>query len=213
MVEMQEECVELGKSSPEPDTEGEAIEMMGIPVLDDATEHEALEAYAEEAEKDEDLQQDGKEVKEILRTVTPTTSTPTHRQIEAMQIGELSLERRNFIAMKEMCEDSDDAKTKAIEELKTYVKKQDQKATVVKLDCSNWLNQAWHDQRYYRARKAGVPHSVAWRKEKGRRHATLFRQRGVAERAQQRRDLEEQWRADHMSGNASIPTTRRTTTA
>ena len=30
--------------------------------------------------------------------------------------------------------------------------------------------------------------------------ATLFRQRGVAERAQQRQDLEEQWKAEHMSG-------------
>ena len=145
----------------------------------------------------------------MLRTVTPTTSTLMHRQIEAMQIGELSLERRNLIAMKEMCEDSDEergleqsiaAKTKAIEELKTYVKKQDAKATVVKLDASNWLNQSWHDQRYYRAREAGIPHSVAWRKEKGRRRATLFRQRGVADRAQQRRELEEQWRAQHMSG-------------
>ena len=112
--------------------------------------------------------------------------------------------------MKEMCEDSDEerglkqsiaAKTKAIEELKTYVKKQDQKATVVKLDSSNWLGQTCHDQRYYRAREAGVPHSVAWRK-------------GVAERAQQGRDLEEQWKAERMSGKRKYSDyTRLTTTA
>ena len=93
LTEMPEEQPELGKSSAEHDTEAEAIEIMGIPVLDDATEHEALEVYAEEATNDEDLQQDGQEVKEMLRTVTPTTSTLMHRQIEAMQIGELSLER------------------------------------------------------------------------------------------------------------------------
>ena len=110
--------------------------------------------------------------------------------------------------MKEMCEDSDEergleqsiaAKTKAIEELKSYVKKQDAKATIVKLDSSNWLNQSWHDQRYYRAREADIPQSVAWRKEKGRRRATLFRQRGVADRAQQRRDLEEHGRPSRPS--------------
>ena len=105
-MELQEEELELGKLSTEHDTEAEALEIMGVPVLDDATEHEALEAYAEEAEKGDDLQQHGKDVKEMLRTATPTTSAPMHRQIEAMQIGELSLERRNLIAMKEMCEDS-----------------------------------------------------------------------------------------------------------
>ena len=100
-----------------------------------------------------------------------------HRQIEAMQIGELPLERRNLIAMKEMREDSDEergleqsiaAKTEAIQELKTYVKtqdRQDQKPAVVKLDSSNWLSQTWHDQRYNRAREACKPHSIAWRKK------------------------------------------------
>ena len=121
------------------------------------------------------------------------------------------IERRNLIAMHDMIcarittksdglQKTIDAKTKAIEERKTDAKNQDQRATVGKLDSSNWLNQTWHDQRYYRAREAGVTHPVTWRKEKGRRRATLFRQRGVAERAQQRRDLEDQWKAEHMSG-------------
>ena len=92
-----------GKSSTEHDTEAEALEIMGVPVLDDATEHEALEAYAEEAERDEDLQQDGQEVKDQDRH-----SDYEHPHAQTMQIGELSLERRSFIAMKEMCEDSDE---------------------------------------------------------------------------------------------------------
>ena len=161
-------------------------------------------------------------MKEILRTVTPTTSTLICRQIEAMQIGELSLERRNLIAMKEMCEDSDEergleqsiaARTKPIEELKAYVKKQDQKATVVKLDSSNWLS---HTGTIKGTTEPGklvyhIPLHGARKRDAAVQRSSDSR---VAERAQQRRDLEEQWKAEHMSGKRKYSDyTRLMTTA
>ena len=101
--------------------------------------------------------------------------------------SELVLEKKTLVNMKELCEDSDEERTvekaikerteiiERIERLKEYIKKQDKKKTVTTCSKENRLGEEWNDQRNYRAREAGVPHSAAWRKWKGRRRATLFR--------------------------------------
>ena len=56
--------------------------------------------------------------------------------------------------------------------MKDYTREPDQqtrKAPLALLTKETMLNQDWHDARYHRAIAAGVSHSEAWRKEKGRR--------------------------------------------
>ena len=89
-----------------------------------------------------------------------------------------------------------------LKELRDYVAKQDsaaRKAPVQVLTEATKNSQEWHDSRYYRARAAGISHSEAWKQEKGRRRATLFRQRGIGERARKRRELDAQWLKEYRT--------------
>ena len=84
----------------------------------------------------------------------------------------------------------------------SYVSKQNVETNekpIMVLNKQTFLSQEWHDQRYWKARKAGVSHSSAWRQEKNRRRATLHRKSGITKRALERQELEIQWFEQHRN--------------
>ena len=86
-----------------------------------------------------------------------------------------------------------DNKLKVMKEYAWEQDKQTREAPLALLTKETMLSQDWHNARYHRAIAAGVSHSEAWRKEKGRRRAHLHRQLGMKERAQERRRFDALW--------------------
>ena len=62
-----------------------------------------------------------------------------------------------------------------------------------RLSEANRTDKSFHDIRYYKAIESGVHPRVAWKQEKKRRRATLFRMKTSAERAAKRKELEARW--------------------
>ena len=79
-----------------------------------------------------------------------------------------------------------------IKVLKGYIKSSDQNKPA-RLSEANRTDKSFHDIRYYKAIESGVHPRVAWKQEKKRRRATLFRMKTAAERAAKRKELEARW--------------------
>ena len=122
-----------------------------------------------------------------------------------MEIGRLSMKKAELAKFIETAEDEEEAERyegmlkevmEKLEGMKSYVSKQNvetKEKPIAVLSKETFHNQDWHDQRYWKARKAGVSHSNAWRQEKNRRRATLHRKSGIQKRALERQELEIQW--------------------
>ena len=133
------------------------------------------------------------------------TSLFMHKSIEHMEIGRLSMKKAELAKFIETAEDEEEAERyegmlkevmEKLEGMKSYVSKQNvetKEKPIAVLSKETFHNQDWHDQRYWKARKAGVSHSNAWRQEKNRRRATLHRKSGIQKRALERQELEIQW--------------------
>ena len=139
------------------------------------------------------------------RTVTPVTSVLMHRSIETLEIGKLTMQKNKLTQYLDKAEDEESAKgieaqikevDIKLKTMKEHTRERDQqtrKAPLALLTKETMLSQDWNDARYHRALAAGVSHSEAWRKEKGRRRAHLHGQLGMKERAQGRRRLDALW--------------------
>ena len=118
------------------------------------------------------------------RTVTPVTSVLMHRSIETLEIGKLTMQKNKLTQYLDKAEDEESAKgieaqikevDIKLKTMKEHTRERDQqtrKAPLALLTKETMLSQDWHDARYHRALAAGVSHSEAWRKEKGRRTST-----------------------------------------
>ena len=145
------------------------------------------------------------------RTVTPMTSLFMHKSIEHMEIGRLSMRKNELAKYIETAEDEEEAERyevmlkevmQKLEGMKSYVAKQNvetKEKPIMVLNKQTFLSQEWHDQRYWKARNAGVSHSNAWRQEKNRRRATLHRKSGITKRALERQELEMKWFEEHRN--------------
>ena len=134
-----------------------------------------------------------------------------------MEIGNLALEKRRLVQYIEEEEDEEEVRRyekmlKEVEERLKYLKdyvyvsnqdKETRKKSMTTLTEENKNSQEWHDSRYYKAIEAGVKHHRAWVQEKSRRRATLHRKKSMAERAEERQRLEEEWIAEHRAGKRS----------
>ena len=172
---------------------------------------EALEKETEQVAGDDEKKEDatdavmGAVLPDSGRTVTPMTSLFMHKSIEHMEIGRLSMRKAELAKFIETAEDEEEAERyegmlkevmEKLEGMKSYVSKQNvdtKEKPIALLSKETFHNQDWHDQRYWKARKAGVSHSNAWRQEKNRRRATLHRKSGIQKRALERQELEIQW--------------------
>ena len=172
---------------------------------------EALEKETEQVAGDDEKKEDATDVvmgavlPDSGRTVTPMTSLFMHKSIEHMEIGRLSMKKAELAKFIETAEDEEEAARyegmlkevmEKLEGMKSYVSKQNvetKEKPIAVLSKETFHNQNWHDQRYWKARKAGVSHSNAWRQEKNRRRATLHRKSGIQKRALERQELEIQW--------------------
>ena len=144
------------------------------------------------------------------RSVGSSSSVLMHRVVESLELGRLCAKRDE---LQKKAEEAEDAEThdqaeealkgilERIRSLKDYVKSSD-KTKPTRLTEENRNDKSFHDIRYYKAIEAGENKGDAWRAEKKRRRATLFRMKTAAERAQKRRELEDRWMAEFQSGEA-----------
>ena len=148
------------------------------------------------------------------RPTGSASGTLMHRTIEQMGIANLDAAIREKISEQEEAEDECTVKRLEAEvaglerekdALKQKVRADDERARerarqgAFQLTAETFLDQSWHDARYYAARKAGASHSSAWLQEKKRRKATLHRQQGTAARAKERKDLDAKWHEEFDS--------------
>ena len=187
--------------------------------LQEALEKEA-EQVAENESTNREVYQENKDATDVGRgavlpdsgrTVTPMTSLFMHKAIEHMEIGRLALQRNQLAKYIEEAEDEQEAARyesmlqevrQKLEGMKSYVSKQNvetKEKPIAVLSRENFHDQSWHDQRYWKARGAGVSHNNAWRQEKNRRRATLHRKSGIQKRALERQELEMQWFEQHRN--------------
>ena len=136
-----------------------------------------------------------------LRNVGTSSSVLMHRVVESLELGRLCRRRDELQLQAETAEDPD-THDRAEEELqrvldrikvlKGYIKSSDQNKPA-RLSEANRTDKSFHDIRYYKAIESGVHPRVAWKQEKKRRRAALFRMKTAAERAVKRKELEARW--------------------
>ncbi len=184
---------------------------------------EALEKEAEEVDEEKEKELRGEETMDVSkgavlpgsdRTVTPMTSLFMHKSTEHMEIGRLSMRKNELAKYIENAEDEEEAERyevilkevmQKLEGMKSYVAKQNaetKQKPIMVVNKQAFLSQEWHDQRYWKARNAGVSHSSAWRQEKNRRRATMHRKSGITKRALERQGLEMKWFEEHRNNKA-----------
>ena len=135
------------------------------------------------------------------RNVGTSSSVLMHRVVESLELGRLCKRRDELQLQAEAAEDPD-THDRAEEELqrvldrikvlKGYIKSNDQNKPA-RLSEANRTDKSFHDIRYYKAIESGVHPRVAWKQEKKRRRATLFRMKTAAEGAEKRKELEARW--------------------